>query len=516
MGGTGADSVPATREEQQRQRQMVLYSTSATDSPSHGDVKQVPEEAVVEAFPGAELQARALEHEDRGEYKEAEDLYKEALALVDEGSKHLVEVGVCLQNLSRLYRHQGRMDEAMEFCEQAVVSLETALGPQTMSVYQVTHDRHRIQAQMASALSTLAGLHKRLKQMDKAEELLRRALQVSEAALGPEHCQMATCYNNLGMLLSMQNKLGAAEPIMRQALKIMRDAMGRNHEKCGPLIDNVASILDKQAATLEGMSEEDPQGKRARFANAKKTEANYLRDLRLLQQETTRAESSLLDAEAAMIQDAAETYQQCGCLDDAERLLQESVKLVEKLHGKDSYRVAAMLNNLAAMYQLYSAPGAASNHPKVLLAEPMLRRALSITTEAYGANHPEVAQRAENLATFYLSQARHADAFPLLEAAIEISAATVERGTVDEESDIRQLAKWGSRLDKLGKIHLDQGTPELAEPLLRLGLEKLREAHGGPHADVAYCLYNLAQFHRMTGDDETAQELTNQAIEIQQ
>ena len=105
----------------------------------------------------------------------------------------------------------------------------------------------------------------------------------------------------------------------------------------------------------------------------------------------------------------------------------------------------------------------------------MLRRALSITTEAYGANHPEVAQRAENLATFYLSQARHADAFPLLEAAIEISAATVERGAVDEESDIRQLAKWGSRLDKLGKIHLDQGTPELAEPLLRLGLEKLRE-----------------------------------------
>ena len=47
--------------------------------------------------------------------------------------------------------------------------------------------------------------------------------------------------------------------------------MGRNHEKCGPLIDNVASILDKQASALDGMPEDDPQGKRARFANGNTT-----------------------------------------------------------------------------------------------------------------------------------------------------------------------------------------------------------------------------------------------------
>ena len=67
---------------------------------------------------------------------------------------------------------------------------------------------------------------------------------------------------------------------------------------------------------------------------------------------------------------------------------------MEKAHGTEDYRVAVMLTNLAVVYQSFSPPNAAQPHPKVALAEELLRRAMAITSEAYGPSHPEVAQRA--------------------------------------------------------------------------------------------------------------------------
>lgn len=93
------------------------------------------------------------------------------------------------QNQARLRRKQQRTEEGMVLCQNAISILEAALGPQTIDLYQTTHHRHRIQAQvlsnlqpqkvqMASALSTLAGLHRSTRDYDQAEVVMRRALQV--------------------------------------------------------------------------------------------------------------------------------------------------------------------------------------------------------------------------------------------------------------------------------------------------------------------------------------------------
>jgi len=68
----------------------------------------------------------------------------------------------------------------------------------------------------------LAGLHREQRQFDLAEPLYRRALVISEEALGQDHPDVATVLGNYAILLRNTGREEEAEPLETRAEAIRK------------------------------------------------------------------------------------------------------------------------------------------------------------------------------------------------------------------------------------------------------------------------------------------------------
>jgi tetratricopeptide (TPR) repeat protein len=79
-----------------------------------------------------------------------------------------------------------------------------------------------------------------------AEPLFRRALAITEKALGPEHPSTGKALNNLALLLWTKGDYAGAEPLFRRALAITEKALGPEHPDTGIRLNNLAGLLRAQ------------------------------------------------------------------------------------------------------------------------------------------------------------------------------------------------------------------------------------------------------------------------------
>ena len=93
-------------------------------------------------------------------------------------------------------------------------------------------------------------------------------------------------------------------------------------------------------------------------------------------------------------------------------------------------------------------------------AEPLMRRALAIDEQSYGADHPEVARDLNNLAVLLHATNRLGEAEPLLRRALAIAA----RSLVGDHPIV------AAALNNLGQLLQDTNRLEEAEPLMRRAL----------------------------------------------
>ncbi|MFC2032217.1 tetratricopeptide repeat protein, partial [Chloroflexota bacterium] len=63
----------------------------------------------------------------------------------------------------------------------------------------------------------------------EAEPLYKRALEIREKVLGPEHPDTATSLNNLAGLYNDQGLYKEAEPLYKRALEIREKVLGPEH-----------------------------------------------------------------------------------------------------------------------------------------------------------------------------------------------------------------------------------------------------------------------------------------------
>jgi tetratricopeptide (TPR) repeat protein len=87
--------------------------------------------------------------------------------------------------------------------------------------------------------------------LPRAEELLRRALAVQEAALPPDHPDLATPLNNLAYLCDEQKKHADAESLNRRALVIREKSLGPAHPEVAGSLNNLAWSLNAQGKRAE-------------------------------------------------------------------------------------------------------------------------------------------------------------------------------------------------------------------------------------------------------------------------
>jgi Tfp pilus assembly protein PilF len=187
----------------------------------------------------------------------------------------------------------------------------------------------------------------------EAEELQRRALQITEATLGPGHRLTATRLNNLATTLLALDRPAEAEPLQRRAIAIAETA---------GFLDNLASSLLAQNRTDEA-------------------EQLYRRAL-------ARTEDTLghdHPETATCLINLGGCLQRLGHPAEAESLLRRALTITESALGPDHPTTANCLNNLAhALVQL----------DRPADAEPLYRRALTII----GPDHPSAAVCRRNLA----------------------------------------------------------------------------------------------------------------------
>jgi tetratricopeptide (TPR) repeat protein len=307
-----------------------------------------------------------------------------------------------------------------------------------------------------------------------AEPLYRRALEIREKQLGPNHPAVATSLNNLAGLLDAQGNYAAAEPLYRRALKIDEKQLGPDHPHVATSLNNLALLLHAQG-------------------NYAAAEPLYRRSLKIREQQLGPDHPDV----AQSLNNLAGLLRDQGNYAAAEPLSRRALEIFEKQLGPDHPDVAQSLNNLALLLQ------AQGNYAA---AEPLFRRALEIREKHLGPNHPAVATSLNNLAGLLDAQGNYAAAEPLYRRSLKIR----EQQLGPDHPDIAQS------LNNLALLLQAQGNYAAAEPLYRRALE-IREKHLGPnHPAVATSLNNLAGLLRVQGNYAAAEPLYRRALEIRE
>jgi CHAT domain-containing protein/Tfp pilus assembly protein PilF len=114
-----------------------------------------------------------------------------------------------------MYYTQGRYAEAEPLYKRALAISEKALGPDHPDV--------------ASSLDNLAEMYVHQGRCAEAEPLHKRALAISEKALGPDHPTVADSVHNLANVYSTRGLYAEAELLYERALAIKEKALGPDH-----------------------------------------------------------------------------------------------------------------------------------------------------------------------------------------------------------------------------------------------------------------------------------------------
>ena len=241
---------------------------------------------------------------------------------------------------------------------------------------------------VALASNELAQLLHRTNRLGEAEPLMRRALEIGEAAFGKRHPTVAVRLNNLAILLRDTNRIEEAEPLIRRALEIDVAAFGEQHPTVAMNLNNLAQMLK----STNRVEEAEPLIRRAleidmaTFGAQHPTVATDLNNLAMLLRDTNR-------------------------IKEAEPLMRRALEIDEATFGEEHPIVAMHLNNLAMLLR---------DTNRIEEAEPLMRRALEIGVAAFGEEHPIVATNLNNLATLLQTTNRFEEAEPLMRRSLDI------------------------------------------------------------------------------------------------
>jgi tetratricopeptide (TPR) repeat protein len=180
---------------------------------------------------------------------------------------------------------------------------------------------------------------------------------------------------------------------------------------------------------------------------------------------------------------------------EAEPLMRRALVIDEQSYGAEHPNVAIDLNNLAGLLQATNRRGE---------AEPLMRRALLIDEQSYGPEHPNVAIRLNNLAQLLQATNRLEEAEPLMRRAL----------LIDEQRYGLEHPDVAIDLNNLAALLKDTNRLEEAEPLMRRALLIDEQSYGAEHPTVAIRLNNLAQLLKATNRLEEAEPLMRRALLI--
>ena len=432
------------------------------------------------------------------DYAKAEQLFRKALAIVEDNLASNHYLGQSLNNLANLFSDQGDYAGAETFYERALVIVEQKSG--------LNHP------DTASLLNNLGSLLNHQGNYKKAEPLIRRALVISEENFGIDHPDTVYALNNLGLLLKHQGNYEKAEAIFRRVLAISEKNFGVNHPTLGNFLNNLAILQDDQG----DYNAAEIFYRRALAISEQNFGSNHRRTLIALNNLNTCLQYQ-------------ENYEES-------EPLRRALAITEKTLGINHPETLNALSNLG---RLLNTQG---NYEE---AELIHRRELDIAESFYDVNNPNVMIGLSNLAVSLENRGDFIGAEPLYRRALKIAE---YNNDVDTKTILNKLAEIlyynGSYIEAkniyLQALEIDEDIggfsriiilsliPQLKElghyedaktlylSVIRNYRKKLSATEhkfGANHHKTKRCLNELAEILRDNGDYARAEKLYQKSLE---
>ncbi len=201
------------------------------------------------------------------------------------------------------------------------------------------------------------------------------------------------------------------------------------------------------------------------------------------------------DVRAKLLCTIGDIYGKLGLYDEAQPLLDESLRLRTALHGRDDASVVESLQPLGAVL---------AGKGQYAEAENQLREALAIRKRLRPADHPDVAESLMDLAVVLEQKGKLDEAESLLREALAIHREALGGGDHRVAADMSSLALVLTRRGRLDE----------AEKQLREALAIDRKALGPDHPGLAADLNNLAIALFEKGSLDEAEALLREVIAV--
>jgi serine/threonine protein kinase/tetratricopeptide (TPR) repeat protein len=371
-----------------------------------------------------------------------------AIRLESQGPDH-PDTLASLHNLARQRWRQGRLDEAVAKCRQALEGRRRVFGPE----HEVT-----LWSQLNLGIFLSQQSH-----LGEAQSLLRRAIECSKRTLGPDHHHTLYAQSYLACLLEQQGKLDEADRLCLQTLRAQQRAFGKEHPNTLLTQSNLARV----------------RGARGDLNEAEKLYRRTLdAQLRVFGPEYP---STLLTKNGL-----AKTLGDRGKLEEAEELCRRTVAIRRRVSGPehpDTLRSERTLANLLKK----------QGHPEA--AEKLFREVLGVQRKTLTPNHLDIASTLADLGWHLTDNGRSAEAEQPLRESLEIR----EKNLAPDSWLI------ASARCLLGSCLVRQRKFAEAESLLLGACEKLARGNDAPAKQVAKSFDRVIELYEKWGRPEQAE-----------
>jgi serine/threonine protein kinase/tetratricopeptide (TPR) repeat protein len=369
-------------------------------------------------------------YSELGQHRKAEALYKQVMKAESALSRPPHEIVTTLNNLASCYEGEDRSAEAEPLLEKALAMAKTDLGPDH-----------------PSTLHTMSGLghtEDRLGKQEAAEKLLLQAIDAQRRILGSNHPETASSATSLAILYRHMGRYKESENLLIEALKASANGNRVSPRARCEYLDNLAQVY-----VAEGRLDEADRVFEWELALSREAlslrhpftllAANNLASNRQAQGRRKEAESLFLeilpmarevcgednDFTLSLLNNIGGLYREEHRDSDAERLYRDSLDGFRKSIGDRKAACHPPLSNLAILL---------AREGKYAQAEVMFSEALRCRKEELGEIDPDTIAVEFELARLYIRMGKFADADPLLAIVAQSTPSNHSRPSLRSEA----------------------------------------------------------------------------------
>ena len=353
---------------------------------------------------------------------------------------------------------QGKYKEGLAPAKKALAMSQEAVGLKHMDT--------------AIALNNLGYLYEELGDYAAAKPYYVQALAIRKEVLGLKHPHTALSLSNMGYLLNLMGDYAGAKPYYEQALAIRKEVLGPKHPDTILTLNNLGYLF-------EDMGD---------YAAAKP----YYEQALALRKEVLGPKH----------RDTAQSYNNLGALlvsmgnlAAAKPYYEQALAIRKEVLGPKHPDTAVSLNNMGFLLNQMGDPKA---------AKPYYEQALAINKEVLGPKHPLTATLLDNLGGLLYDMQDLAGAKSYYEQALAIRKEVLGPKHPDTATSLNNM---GTLLDDLGD---HAGAKSYFEQALAAYMEVL----GPKHPLTATALNNLGAEHQALGNEAEAMLYYEQAVAI--